>query len=291
MVNDQAASLRQRVKQKEKGKQAKTIAIFSGKGGVGKSNFAVNFAICLSKQGKKVLIFDLDIGMGNVDVLLGLYPKHNLTTMFEKNLPISDIIEVGPGHLSYIASGNGLNDLFSMKKEQIQFFIDQLSHIAQEYDYFIFDLGAGMSEEHVEFISASDECIVISTPEPTSYMDAYSAMKHIIMTNPLVNMSLLINNASSTKEGEQTYNHLRIVVQNFLKYEIKLFGILPNDPIVSEAVRQQVPFYMLNPRAKISKLLAKTVLDYLKANNQDKQKEENKQFISKLKLMFTRKVD
>src|SRR5690625_976278 len=282
MVNDQAKNLRLKVKQKENGKkQAKTIAIFSGKGGVGKSNFAVNFSICLSKQGKKVLIFDLDIGMGNVDVLLGLYPKYNLTTMFEKNLPISDIIEVGPGNLSYIASGNGLNDLFLINKDQIDFFFNQLSNISLEYDYFIFDLGAGMSEEHIEFISLSDESIVISTPEPTSYLDAYSAMKHIVSKKPEIQMSLLINNVSSIKEGEQLYEHLRIIVRDFLKYDIQLFGILPSDPIVSDAVRKQIPFYLLNPKAKISKRLAKIVLDHLKIITQDEKVDENKLFLSK----------
>ncbi|MGM8214487.1 MinD/ParA family protein [Bacillaceae bacterium W0354] len=290
MVKDQAENLRKKMN-KDYSTYARTIAIFSGKGGVGKSNFAVNFSVCLSKQGKRVLIFDLDIGMGNVDLLLGLHPKHNLTTMFEKSLQLSDIIEVGPGNLSYIASGNGLTDFFHLTEGQFNYFSEQLNNISSQYDYIIFDLGAGMSEEHLTFISAADECIVVTTPEPTSYMDAYSAMKHVIIELPTINMSLLLNNVSSQQEKSQVYDRIYSVVHNFLNYDLKLFGALPNDPLVSEAVKKQTPFYIINNRSIISKALAKIVLDYLKENNQKDSKEENYNFVTRLKSMFVRKVD
>lgn len=291
MVNDQAERLRQYMNNhKNKKSNPKTISIISGKGGVGKSNFAVNFAICLSSQNKKVLIFDLDIGMGNIDILLGLSPKYRLTSLFDNNLQLSDMIEVGPGQISYVASGTGLSYFFNLTNEKLQYFLNQLEIISEQYDYIIFDLGAGMSQEHIAFISASDECIVVTTPEPTAYMDAYSAMKYVVANIPNINMSLLLNNVQSTSEQIDITNKLKGVVRQFLNYDLHIFGVLPNDSIVTEAVKKQTPFYLLNDRAKISKNLMKITRDYINSQK-EKSNEEQENFISKIKAIFFRKVE
>ncbi|GEL75859.1 MinD/ParA family protein [Tenuibacillus multivorans] len=294
MVKDQAYELRKKVNREHGEKQqAHTIAVFSGKGGVGKSSFALNFAICLSKQGKKVLIFDLDIGMGNIDILLGMYPKHTLTSLLEERLNIEDIIEHGPTNLSYIAAGTGLTDFFHLNIERFEYFLEQLGTVTETYDYIIFDLGAGMSEEHMAFISAADECFVVTTTEPTSITDAYAAIKHIVLDREQVNISLLVNRVSNINEAFLVYERLRAAVNNFLSYEIKLLGSLPDDPAVIKAVKDQMPYYLINSRSRVSKMMAKLVLDYLKEKNEliDSTNSNDMMFVSKLKSLFKRKVE
>ncbi|MFD2638292.1 MinD/ParA family protein [Piscibacillus salipiscarius] len=290
MIEDQAFELRKRALDNFEKKNARTIAVFSGKGGVGKSSFALNFAICLSSQGKKVLILDLDIGMGNIDILLGMYPKHTLISMLDDQLSIEDIIEKGPNNLSYIAAGTGLSSFFHLDGNRYEYFLNQLENITRQYDYILFDLGAGMSEEHMAFISAADECFVVTTTEPTSITDAYAAIKHLVLETSDVKISLMVNRVSGIQESLNVYERLNLAVQNFLSQEIRLLGSLPEDPIVIKAVKEQTPFYILERRARVSKTMAKMTLDYLKANH-DLSEDEKGQFIQKLKSLFIRKVD
>ncbi|WP_238378772.1 MinD/ParA family protein [Halalkalibacillus sediminis] len=287
---DQAHELRKRMKVEDNTDEAHTIGIFSGKGGVGKSNFALNFSIGLAKQGKKVLIFDLDIGMGNIDILLGLYPKQSLATMLQSNLDISDIIEKGPSNLSYISGGTALSDFFHLSEEQLDYFTEQLSVVSEAYDYIIFDLGAGMSEEHLMFLAMTDECFVVSTTEPTSITDAYAAMKHLLAEQPKANISLLVNRVANKDEADLVFNRLHTVVEKFLGYQLNLLGSLPDDSAMTEAVKNQTPFYIHNSRSKLSKTMGKMVLDYLVKRN-DEPAESSGGFVSKFKSIFNRKVD
>src|SRR5699024_11072489 len=137
-MDDQAAKLRQKLQKLSPQHTAKTIAIVSGKGGVGKSNIALNFALSLTKSEKKVLLIDLDIGMGNIDVLLGKTSKYSIVNMFENNLSIYDIIEIGPLSLSYVAGGNGQDHIFHLSNQKFQYFLTQLEQLFSEYDYIIF---------------------------------------------------------------------------------------------------------------------------------------------------------
>ncbi|WP_027963206.1 MinD/ParA family protein [Halalkalibacillus halophilus] len=300
MVNDQAHQLRNKMK---KGvhvnaenappvnkHQAHTIAIFSGKGGVGKSNFALNFGLGLCKQGKKVLIFDLDIGMGNVDILLGVHPIHSLTTMLEKKLQISDIIEQGPDNLSYVAAGTGLTDFFHMNEEKYNYFVQELDHVTSKYDYILFDLGAGMTEEHMAFINSSDECFVVTTTEPPSITDAYAAIKQMVIHSPNVDslkLSLLVNRVESKQEMKAVYEKLEQVINKFLDFNIHLLGSLPDDPFVTQAVKKQVPFIELDQRSAVSKTLFKIVLDYLRLKEEIPQSDQS--FINKLTSIFKKR--
>ncbi|WP_411955466.1 MinD/ParA family protein [Alkalibacillus sp. S2W] len=288
-MTDQAHELRQRVLQNEQN-QARTIAIFSGKGGVGKSNFALNFSMALSEQGKSVLIFDLDIGMGNIDILLGLQPRQNLSTMLEKKLQISDIIEAGPQRLSYIAAGTGLSDFFHLDRSKYDYFIRQLQHVTTAYDYIIFDLGAGMSEEHLAFIQAADESIVVTTTEPTSITDAYAAIKQLVAHSKRqdLQLSLLVNRASDRDEGEFAYTKLNAVVMKFLNQSLSYQGYIPDDSTVVQAVKQQQPYYLVSPKSKASKQMRNLVDIYL---NQDDGIEQDRKFVKRLRSFFSRKVD
>ncbi|CQR47680.1 Flagellum site-determining protein YlxH [Paraliobacillus sp. PM-2] len=254
-MTDQAANLRRDMNRIKKNKQAKTISVVSGKGGVGKSNFSLNFAITLAKRHKKVLLFDLDIGMGNIDILMGVQPTQTIVEMYEKELPVYDIIESGPYSLSYIAGGSGLPELFQMSEYKQNYFLQQLNELLVSYDYIIFDMGAGASADTIRYILASDESVVVTTPEPTSIMDAYGMMKHIYYYNQDILLYLLVNQAQSTKEGEQTIKRLQQVTKRFLQMSITPLGILPKDKAVSKAVLSQTPFSLLEPNAKITRAL------------------------------------
>ncbi len=289
MVNDQASALRNLVKNRETKNQAHTIAIFSGKGGVGKSNFVVNFGLALSKHHKKVMMIDLDIGMGNIDILLGKHPTYSIADMLEKKLRIFDMIETVNENFSYIAAGTSLTHFFKMDDEAKAHFVEQFQALVDSYDFILFDLGAGMTSNHLTFIEAADQCIVLTTPEPTSLTDSYAAMKHLILDSDRknVHMSLLVNRTTRLQEGLDVYERLREVIANFLNYQLDFLGQLPDDPIVTKAVKQQQPFLTLYPKASISKSLQDLVLRFLK-EERPSQTQPTKRFMQRIKSIFSK---
>ncbi|MBU5594977.1 MinD/ParA family protein [Amphibacillus sp. MSJ-3] len=285
MINDQASSLRRKMEQINNSKKhAKTISVVSGKGGVGKSNFTLNFALKLSEQKKSVLIIDLDIGMGNIDILLGLQAKYSIVQMYENSLSIQDIIEEGPNSISYIAAGSGLSKIFTMNEAMLNYFLDEFSTITSDFDYIFFDMGAGASDDSLSFILATDECIVVTTPEPTAMMDAYAMIKHIHQKNPNLPFYLLINRASSIEEGKRVIQKLQKVSEHFLAKSITALGVLPYDKKVAKAVIAQVPFTLYDPQALASRTIAQLVNQYL-TNTINIDKKAPSSFISKLKRL------
>ncbi|MFC0524157.1 MinD/ParA family protein [Pontibacillus salicampi] len=284
-MTDQAHNLRSKIERLKHNKEAKTIAIASGKGGVGKSNVTLNFALSLCKEQKKVLIFDLDIGMGNIDILLGTPAKRTIVEMFENNLSIADIIEKGPQGLSFIAGGSGLNSLFVLNETKASHFFDQLQLLVEDYDYILFDLGAGVSEESLHFILAANECIMVTTPEPTSITDTYAMVKHVILQQSDLPINMVVNKSFSSKAGQQTMDRLQQVVMRFLNKEILPLGILPDDSTVTRAVSRQTPFLAYNEHAAISKALHKMTKHYL-SGKQEVHTKSKAPFISRLKRLM-----
>ncbi|WP_186577453.1 MinD/ParA family protein [Aquibacillus kalidii] len=289
-MSDQAANLRRKMEMSRSIKRAKTLAIVSGKGGVGKSNFALNFSMTMAMKNKKVLIFDLDIGMGNIDILMGLTPKKTIINLFDQNLSIHDIIELGPNSLSYVAAGSGLNQIFSLNEDKFDYFLSQLDELMSLYDYIIFDMGAGVTEESVHYILAVDECIVVTTPEPTSLTDAYSMIKHLTHKRFNLPMSLIVNKAPSQKIGLRTSQRLFQVVQQFIKKEVATIGILPDDSTVGKAVIRQTPFVLYAPKSSISLAMNRIVDQYVRDYSEQDVKEtvpfthKLKQFLKKGRL-------
>ncbi|WP_047981254.1 MinD/ParA family protein [Ornithinibacillus contaminans] len=282
MVHDQADSLRRQLEISKHPREAKTISFVSGKGGVGKSNIAVNFSLELCRLGNKVMLIDLDIGMGNVEILLGLHAEKTIVDMLQDNLPIYDIMEVGPNNLSFIAGGSGLANLFSMDEYKMDYFLAQYQSITKEYDYIIFDMGAGATQASIDFVLASDECIVVTTPEPTSITDAYSMIKHIISYNRQVPFYVVLNRADTIKNGLRTVDRFRKVIMQFLDIEIKLLGILPEDKAVSAAVIHQAPFVLGNEKTAITKSI-KQLAEKYSNNVVGSTIEANTSFIDRLK--------
>src|SRR5699024_5462915 len=235
-MSDQASKLRRQFMELDKGKTGKTIAIVSGKGGVGKSNFAVNFSLELLQKNKSVLLFDLDVGMGNIDILLGLHAKQTVIDMVENKLPVTDIIEEGPRGLAYISGGTALTDFFTMDQQNRKYFYEQYQQLTIKYDYIIFDMGAGVTSDSMFFVLAADECIVITTPEPTSITDAYGMIKHIVNKRQHMPIYIVMNRCRSKKNGEYSLHRFQQVITSFLHVDTKRLGILPEDKMVSIAV-------------------------------------------------------
>lgn len=282
-MNDQAQQLR---RQMNKGtQQAKTIAVISGKGGVGKSNITLNVAIDLVNRGKKVLIFDLDIGMGNIDILLGLQSKHSIVDMFDQHLPIEDVIETTSNGLSYITAGSGLTDLFQMNEEKIHFFLDQFNHVLDRYDFIFFDMGAGATKESLFYILSADECFVVTTPEPTAMMDAYAMIKHVHSRNNDLPFYLIMNRVQTKKDGKIATERLKRVVYQFLKKDMVSLGQLSYDKIVSKAVSKQTPFVISDPKSTITKEIHDLMSDYLTDPDAEPSAQQSG-FISKLKKLI-----
>lgn len=285
MKHDQAEGLRRKLGPFVK--QAKTVSVISGKGGVGKSNFALNFSLQLIANGKKVLLFDLDIGMGNIDILMGLRAEKTIVDMFQNHLTIEDIIETGPKGLSYIAGGSGLNGFFHMNGTDKDFFYEQYRKLLDQYDYILFDMGAGVTEDGLYFILASDECIVITTPEPTSITDAYGMIKHVTGKQKDMPIYVVMNRSTNHQTGLNALEQFKKVVVKFLGIEIKAMGIIPNDKTVIQAVLNQVPFVMFNERSKASKAMDHIAYRYV-TQSKEISRNTSFSFVQKLKQLMER---
>lgn len=260
---DQAQKLRQLVEkqskdsseQKENIARPKIITVTSGKGGVGKSNFVVNLSISLQKMGKKVLIFDADMGLGNDDVLMGFLPKFNVYDVIFSGKKIEDVIVEGPFGVKLLPGGTGVSKMEQMTDKQRDSFLDKLACL-EDLDYIIMDTGAGVNRDVLGFISCCEELIVITTPEPTSLTDAYSLLKAVNHFKIRDNAKVIVNRTLESKEGENTFNKFNSAVSKFLNIELQYLGHLSDDKKLVQAVRKQQPFLISYPNSDVAKDLS-----------------------------------
>src|SRR5690625_4882919 len=206
--------------------------------------------------------------MGNIDILLGLHAEHTVIDMIENKLPVLDIIEEGPRGLAYVSGGTALTDFFTMDQQKRKYFYDQYQQLLNQYDYIIFDMGAGVTSDSMFFVLASDECIVITTPEPTSITDAYGMIKHIINNQQNMPIYVVMNRSRSQKIGERSLDKFQQVITSFLQIEIKALGILPEEKMVSTAVIRQTPYILLSEKYPVSKALKEIVLHYINGGDE-----------------------
>ncbi len=283
-MNDQAYNLRRKMLLNDS-EPAKTIAIVSGKGGVGKSNITTNLSILLGKENKKVLLFDLDIGMGNIHILLGSHHPYSIMDYIEeKELGIETIICENVHGISYISGGNGLKNIVEWKERQIERFFHVMDYAVHHYDYILFDMGAGATKETLEFLLAMDEIIVVTTPEPTSITDAYSMMKYIYLRDQGKHFYLLCNRAEIKKEGLETITRLQETVRKFLHKEIVSLGVLPEDAAVRKSVINQTPIVVGYPASAMT-LSLRTMVHHLTGTSSPSANHQTG-FVKKIKKLF-----
>jgi flagellar biosynthesis protein FlhG len=252
---DQAQGLRNlvQIKNEHGTRETRVITVTSGKGGVGKSNFTLNFALTLQSRGYKVLVFDADIGLANIDVLMGVSSKYSLYHLLKKEKTIWEIIQKGYNDLEFIAGGSGFNDLLRLTDDELDYFANQVNQLNGYVDFIIFDTGAGLSKETLKFILAAEETIVVTTPEPTSITDAYAIIKMVNSMGHKVPFTLVINRVTDLKEGKQTADKISLVAKQFLQIDIPTLGFVDDDSSVSKAVKKQIPFTIAFPNSAASK--------------------------------------
>ena len=231
---------------------SRVIAVSSGKGGVGKTNFSINFALSLCELGKQVVLFDADLGMANADVLLGMSPKYNLQHFIQGSKPLHEIISVGPLGLKVIASGNGISRLADMSAQDRERVLSHFSLIEDSADYIIVDTGAGISKNVLSFAMAADECVVVTTPEPTARLDAYGFIKILSQQEFTGTIRLIVNMADSVEDAQEVGRLMQTLAQRFLNIHIEYFGCIRRDKHVNKAVQKQTPFVLAYPQAPAS---------------------------------------
>lgn len=216
------------------------VAIASGKGGVGKTWFAITLAHSLSKKGARVLLFDGDLGLANLDIQLGLMPKHDLGSVIAGRMTLNQvIIAFEEGRFDIIAGRSGSGGLANISASRLQILNDDLILLAAAYDNVILDLGAGVEHTVRRLTHNVGTCVVLATDEPTSLTDAYAFIKITHMERPGIDIRIVVNIANSTREGERTYNTLLKACEGFLKISPPLLGVVRHDSKVSEAIRSQ----------------------------------------------------
>ena len=198
------------------------------------------------------MIFDADLGMGNDDVLMGIYPKHNIFDIIYTNLEIKDIIIEGTNGVSLIPAGSALSKAQELEESDKKIFLEKLETL-DEYDYILMDTGAGVNKDVLSFIAASEELIIITTPEPTSLTDGYSLIKATDHYKLKTNAKIIVNKAFTKEEGQETYNRFDRAVSKFLKINIEYLGCILDDKKLVQSVRQQKPFVVLYPNCDASK--------------------------------------
>ncbi|GAB6098878.1 MinD/ParA family protein [Halanaerocella petrolearia] len=276
MIKDQAEKLRNLVRDKKNKEQQKKqqkkhrnensaliYAVTSGKGGVGKSNFVANLALTLQQEGKKVIVFDADLGLANLDVILGVTPNYNLNHVISGQKSLEEVIVKGSGDLPLIPGGSGIEDLANLSKYQIDNLINHWQEIEKNYDIILIDTGAGLSNNVLNFVLAADEVIVVTTPEPTSVTDAYGVIKVINNHDKRARIKLVVNQVTNRSEGEQIGNKLTNTAYDFLDLEVEFLGELPTDKAVVKAVKKRNPFLLEFPRSKVAQSIKEIGLKLL----------------------------
>ncbi|MED4582073.1 MinD/ParA family protein [Brevibacillus choshinensis] len=265
-MRDQAEQLRQRIQQSAQKRPTKLVTVTSGKGGVGKSNFSLNFGLGLIERGHKAILFDVDLGLANLDVLMGITPKKHLFHLLEPDTTVWDIMEQGPGQLEFIAGGSGFTQIMQLDDDKLNLLFSKLDPLQGYADTIIFDTGAGLSKESLHFMLSSDEVIVVTTPEPPAITDAYAVIKMLHSRNPVVKIRLVINRATSEREGKMTADKLAMVAKRFLGMEMHSLGFVSDDSHVSKAVKQQRPFLLTYPQSLASRSIRNLVGRYLESS-------------------------
>lgn len=238
-----------------KGVAARVIAVTSGKGGVGKSNTSVNLAIALAAQGKRVILMDADLGLANVEVLLGLSSLHNLEHVIEGEKTIADILVKGPGGISVVPGSSGMAKIADLTHAGRQNLLGGLQDLQAQSDFIILDTMAGIGRNAVAFSLAADEVILITTPEHPAIVDAYAMLKTLYANQPETVVRLVVNMVPNPALAQAVYTKMSGVSQRYLGKNLSFLGYLARDPHVSQAVMQSKPFMIAYPHAPVSQCM------------------------------------
>ena len=285
---DQAEKLREMVRERDETvagmeihEPARIIAVTSGKGGVGKSNLASNLAILFAQRGNRVVIVDADLSLANVDILLDLQPRFNLSHVVFGEKSLQEVIIEGPEAIKVLPASSGISELAHLSANQLSDLVSQFSQLASETDIMIIDTAAGLSDNVLAFVAAAREALIVTTPEPTAYTDAYAILKVISAKGMDVSLGLVINMAVTEKEASQAGENMVMVCRQFMNLGIRYWGHVVRDPEVSIAIRRQEPFVLYAPHCQASRCL-RTLSRNLLENHHSRSAKEAKGFWGRL---------
>jgi len=260
-MGDQAQNLRDLVGRKQ---EIRAVSVSSGKGGVGKSSISVNLAVTLSRLGVRVLVVDADFGLANVDVMLGVTSKYDVSYFLRGEKTLHEIIQLGHEGVRFISGGSGVHDLINMDEEQMAELISGIVHLEAPIDFIIIDTGAGINENVLKLALASTETIIVTTPEPTAILDAYALVKTIVKRDASHPLHVLINKCESTKEAQRVQEGFIEVVGRHLGKNINPLGLITYNRDVPVSIKRQVPISVSNPGSETAKeleMIARAILD------------------------------
>jgi len=251
---DQADRLRSLARRRRRA--TRCFAVVSGKGGVGKSNIAVNLAISFARRGRRTLLVDLDVGLANDDLLLNVQPRYTLAHLVRGVRSVEDICIEGPGGIRFVPGASGTEGLANLSTFERENLIAQLRHLDRSTDISIYDCGAGISMAVLGFAMSSDEVIVVTTPQPTALTDAYATIKSLVRLQYAGSISLFVNMADSRADALAAFDRVAKVADRFLNYSVANGGYMLHDSAVERAVQARSPFVIREPGSNASACLA-----------------------------------
>lgn len=249
---DQADRLRDLMDPGSSGKATRVIAVTSGKGGVGKTTLGLNLAIALAARGPRVGVVDMDIGLANADVLLGLRPDRNLRHVLRGQTAVREALVRAPGGIFLLPGSTGMPLVSDLDEDERRFLIRSFRDLEGIADILVIDTGAGITRNVIHFASSADEILVVTTPEPTAITDGYALIKTVSREKGFGRIRLLVNQAAGPPEGTRVCERIRMVSRRFLDLEVEELGHVPDDPGVRQAVRRRSPFVLEYPDAPAS---------------------------------------
>ncbi|CUS80900.1 flagellar biosynthesis protein FlhG [Candidatus Kryptonium thompsonii] len=273
MIVDQAEKLRSIVSERinQRSRSAHVIAVGSGKGGCGKTNITLNLGLILSKNKKKVLIYDADLNLANMDILLGITPKFRFLDFIRGEVGIEDVLIEIRENLKLIPANSGVVNFPKISGERLIQVINEVLNFEEKFDFILIDTPAGISEEVIKLLGFSDDYILVVTPEPTSVMDAYAVIKIVYYQTGKANAKLIVNNVNGSVDPSDIANRLSLAAEKFLGVRVDYIGSVPTDFVVPKSVMMQKPFVEAFPRSAASLALNKIAMKLLSLNGVKKQ--------------------
>ncbi|MDO9317175.1 MAG: MinD/ParA family protein [Gammaproteobacteria bacterium] len=232
--------------------RGRVITVSSGKGGVGKTNISVNLAIALARRGSKVCVFDADTSLANVNILLNIRPEYTLEQLLDGSRKIEEILLAGPGGISIVPAASGIAEFASLNAEQQKILLNALSTLEHRYDYLIIDTAAGISENVTTFLQATEHCLLIVTPEPTSLTDAFALMKVMRRRQCDTKIHILTNMVDNYLSSVDLYKRLSSAATRYLQIDLNYLGYIPRDDYLRLSVQKQVPVTLGYPSSQAS---------------------------------------